>query len=171
MQQEISWSNLPLLLLIGDGPSDMTMRVTSDLRVHLIQSGITSDTGPGSYPEFRCFRPKKIILYTYDIELCHCIPKEWFYNRRTFIIFVMLGKCTRSFNDPSNLRRHEQSCNGEQMLSEDEIEQTQTSPQITQAQPKKEEKEEVKPHRCGYCSKVSKVTILYAFDWCSFFAI
>ena len=79
------------------------------------------------------------------------------------------GKCTRSFNDPSNLRRHEQSCNGETMLSEDEIEQTgttgpgQNGPNITSATNitnqhqniKKEEKEEVKPHRCGYCSKVS----------------
>ena len=53
------------------------------------------------------------------------------------------AKCSRNFNDPSNLRRHELSCNGEHQLSEDEIE------------PKKEEKEEVKPHRCGYCSKVS----------------
>ena len=61
------------------------------------------------------------------------------------------ARCSRSFNDPSNLRRHEQSCNGEAGLSEDEI-----VPETT----KIEKKEEVKPHRCGYCSKVTLSDII-----------
>jgi len=65
------------------------------------------------------------------------------------------ARCARSFNDPSNLRRHEQSCNGEASLSEDEIapEIQQQQQQQQQAAIKVEKKEEVKPHRCGYCSK------------------
>lgn len=66
------------------------------------------------------------------------------------------SRCSRAFNDPSNLRRHEQSCNGEAGLSEDEI-----VPEKVQVQPK----EEVKPHRCGYCSKVIFGNFLNIFVW------
>ena len=65
------------------------------------------------------------------------------------------AKCSRPFNDPSNLRRHEMACNGE-AGGEDEEDSDEVSENEVEniVEPPKETEEQMKPHRCGYCHKV-----------------
>ena len=71
------------------------------------------------------------------------------------------SKCVRLFNDPSNLRRHEASCTGSGDAADNPVDEKPSTSEkampnvkVEKKSESKEEVDQMKPHRCGYCKKV-----------------
>jgi len=70
------------------------------------------------------------------------------------------SKCVRLFNDPSNLRRHEASCTGSGDAADNPVDEKPSTSEkampnvkVEKKSESKEEVDQMKPHRCGYCKK------------------